>query len=606
MRIHSKKLRVFSLALLVISIFAPVQNTNASSYIDFWQKYVESMQPAKQTYKSYQSRPTYRTPRESVERVRYSQPRNFNITTTQNTPSLDTYRNDVLTIGNNSSITTTVKKFRTKNIYEINAEPIDIMQVSFYHRGNRSRSSFTEPARISKATFEIIDNSGIVEDFENISLLVNDNEFRFDERGEVTVQFQNLRLPVNTREALSIGIKVFDPLNTPSVNGNMRVRLKDISAYGESNYEPVQTRIIGSRVSDTITFDPSIISSTNTSSNSVGNVSTIINLYGKMLSAGQSEYVMALELEANYDDFFLDEMTVTDMVSNGGVDSFIDRLDVINLRTNERLSSTKFINGKAVFNFPQRVIIYRNQALNLGFKVHLKGTLPSSAINNQFRLNVTPADVTLYSANTGNRVPDGNKNFGIRNETFTVAQNGLSIVPNSETVPDLVVNAGYKTLVHALTVTSYGKKRAAIGRMSFDVYLSGLDFAGGSISSDDFELVLMSGKRHNTIPYTATTNGSMVQFTFETPLEIYRNETTKLGLKVALENTGASSNNDSASVRILGDSSLQVGTLAEVEARGSNFIWSDYSARPHSVNSSDWISGYLIPGIPSNAYKVKR
>ena len=89
-----------------------------------------------------------------------------------------------------------------------------------------------------------------------------------------------------------------------------------------------------------------------------------------MLSAGQSEYVLALEMEANYDDFFLDEMTITDSVSNGGIDSFVERIDAINLRTNERLSTAKFTNSQAKFTFPQRVIIYRDQALNIGFKIH--------------------------------------------------------------------------------------------------------------------------------------------------------------------------------------------------------------------------------------------
>jgi hypothetical protein len=599
-----KKLLVIMLLSSTFSFF--YADTQASSYIDFWQKYIQSMQPAQKTYQSYYNRPTYRQPRETVQRVRYSQPRNTNITTQRNEPGLNVYRNELTQPSSTSSITTTVKKIRTKAIYEINEEPVDIMQISFYHRGSSSRSSFVEPAKIDKATFEIIDNSGIVEDTENISLLVNGQEFRFDEHGEVTVQFGNLRLPVNKREALNVGIKVFDPLNTPSVNGNMRIRLADVTAYGESDFDPITTRIVGSRISNTITFDPSIITTANTSSNSINNVQTHSNIYGKMLSAGQSELVMSLELEANYDDFWLDEITLTDVASNGGIDTFVNRIDAINLRTNEKLSSTKFINGKALFDFPQRVLIYRDQALTIGFKVYLKGTLTTSSINNQFRLNVLPADVGIYSANTGNRVSDSNKNFSIKNETFTVAQNGLSIQNNSEPITQLITNANYKTLVNVLDITSFGKKRTAISRMSFDLYPSGLDFAGGTISADDFEIVRISGNRHLDMPHTVVTNGNTAQFTFDDPLEIYRNETTKIGIKVALENTDSNTKGDAIGIRMLGDSQLQVDTLANIQSSGSNFIWSDYSGRPHSTTSSDWMSGYLVPGIPSNAHTIKR
>jgi hypothetical protein len=134
----------------------------------------------------------------------------------------------------------------------------------------------------------------------------------------------------------------------------------------------------------------------------------------------------------------------------------------------------------------------------------------------------------------------------------------------------------------------------------------GLDFPDGR-STDDFELRQMANNREvQGMEFNVQLgSGDIVIFDATTEMYVGRNETLEFVLKVRLEDIGGDASGDSIAVQILGDSTLNTGTLASVRAAGAKFIWSDQSARPHTTGSQDWISGYLLPGLPTN-YSLQR
>jgi len=72
------------------------------------------------------------------------------------------------------------------------------------------------------------------------------------------------------------------------------------------------------------------------------------------------------------------------------------------------------------------------------------------------------------------------------------------------------------------------------------------------------------------------------------------------------DDDGNGGDGDSVSFVVEADSSYKKDTLANVRASGANFIWSDHSGRPHTSTSSDWLTGYQMRGLPTNAVRVGR
>jgi hypothetical protein len=98
-------------------------------------------------------------------------------------------------------------------------------------------------------------------------------------------------------------------------------------------------------------------------------------------------------------------------------------------------------------------------------------------------------------------------------------------------------------------------------------------------------------------------------FVFDTNSEFYiaPGSEHEFGIKLKLDNIGAFDDSDSVAFKILGDSSFNKGTLSALRSSGASYIWSDLSGSPHSVNSSDWYSGYLVNGLPTgNSIRYRR
>ena len=115
----------------------------------------------------------------------------------------------------------------------------------------------------------------------------------------------------------------------------------------------------------------------------------------------------------------------------------------------------------------------------------------------------------------------------------------------------------------------------------------------------------VSGNHEIDLNTTVSVSGNKVVFDFANPFSFYKNSAKKFYLKVALDDIGPSSHHDGVSVRVSTGDTYINNSLATVRGSGANFIWSDESASPHTVNSDDWFSGYRVD-IPSSSVYIER
>ena len=145
----------------------------------------------------------------------------------------------------------------------------------------------------------------------------------------------------------------------------------------------------------------------------------------------------------------------------------------------------------------------------------------------------------------------------------------------------------------------------ALGRVSFDVYLSGMQYSGGSASLDDFALVLLNSQG-NEVSYQSfkptNISGSKISFDALDQVLLEGHQTRTFALKLKLVNLAGDDKSDSVTIKILGDTQYQKGDLNDLRTTNKNFIWSDYSGSPHTLNSQDWLSGYQFQGLPTSNY----
>lgn len=595
----------FLIAALVFSLGVLIFSPAVEAFPRYWQQYLEQMAikynraDLVEKYSGYTSRKPNVA---STNRVIFSQPKyQTPYTPRKSVQSRKTVKTSFVNTQTEHRVSMNVRSLEQRTAAKkIDTTPIDIFEISFTNKNVKSSTRHHEALLVDRLNFSLIDNSGAFDEaFKNLMLVVGDQSFRVDADGDVSLKFHNLRLSSGEKKSIRVGIRIDDPSNIPHINGSLRVRLTSATGRTESTEKNFPLLTSGTSVSNLIAFAP--VSTPSGTASFAG--SGAIQIYGKMLTAGQEAYVLAANFQANYDDLFIDEIILRDVVSGNAVDVFIDEIVAIDLDTGRELASTRFVNGKAKFRFRNRIRVYRNKQKGIAFKVRLDDRIPASNLNTQFRLTLDASGVGAQSASTGRYVADSNKTFSLKNETFVVAESVLTVVSPKKQTRSLIIGAG-KQLVYDFTAQSKGRNSTSLSRFSVRVSPNNVSFPVG-ISADDFELVSLdeSGNILSTIPTTITVTGDAVQFDMSRPMNISRGSLERIGVKMALENNGTVNDSDGIVVSLLGDSSLHTGSLTSVGAAGANFIWSDGSA---SSSSSSWRSGYLVPGIPSNSVSFKR
>lgn len=488
------------------------------------------------------------------------------------------------------------------DVHTITDEPLQLFKIGVKNTTQGSNTTFVEPLLLEEATFRLFANSGIAEDVQHLELNIDGQTSSFDTDGRVTVQFNNARLAQGESVDFDVFIQIKDPSTTPHIPGALRLRLDRMTAIGETSEKGVSVEPMGTVTSSKIVFDPVPTVTEGETSFSAG--STYLNIYGKTLSAGEEVFVLGADLFAYYDDLLLREITLKNILTGSDIDPFIDKVEAINLHTQEVIGTGRFSNGEVKLLLSPNPFIGRNQKMRIGFKVFVADRIPKSSLDARFKLDIAAENLFIESKTTGQELPDSRKSFSINSQEFAIAQ-GKIIVSNSAHQESFAVDTNNPETVYRFNITG-GSSNMALGRISMEIFPSGCEFDDGSLDASDVQLVRINGSQQYIEAVNIATSGNKITFDFPRELFLSRNEKITFGVRLKLDDLPGNDEYDSIAVKMLGDSNYASGTLSSVRSTGSNFIWSDTSARLHSVLTEDWASGYLVSGLPSNTKVVKR
>ncbi len=608
-----KLFSLFTFGLILSSFLVFPQPSEAVSYGNYWDyyrdyyanKYGASRSSYTPRYSSRRStsryvRPTYRTRTTNYNRS-YT-PTTSNRYSNRRTNNYSNYLYGRRNQASSPVIRATSNPITLRqDVNEISSTPIDLFNIGL-HYPRVSSTQLYPAALVREMTFRIVDNSGVVSEFDDFELVVEDQAFQFNRNGYITLDFQNLRLAQSESRELNVQIKVEDPDVFPRLPGSFRVKLEKVWATDENATQQIPVQISGRSISDYVVLNPRVGTS---GGGSVSAQLTPRKVYGRTLSAGEKEVVFSAVLGANRDDFLVEKITVTNSFGSN-IDSLTDEIRLINQNTGQVLSSRKFIGGSAVFDLGRNdILIPRNKEVALAFELAVRNTLPQGVTDNRIELNMSPSDVEIFGIGSGKVVPDSSKFFNTDNETFTIAQGGggMGGITFSAGQPAFVSTGDLNEMAR-FTISNAGSGSISVGRISVQSFLSGVEFPGG-LSTDDVELREIYQGREAPSTSFVTTGASGNILTFDASSEIYieGNSSREFTIKMALDNlTSGDDEADSVTFKILGDTSFNKGTLSSVRSSGANFVWSDHSGRPHNTGSSDWLSGFLVRGLPTGNY----
>ncbi len=581
--------------LCLISSFLNIQ-TSSASVGDYW----NYLKQSNSRYSSLQSRIKKLKEKSKLKRT-YNYYPTYQKTTNNIETNLEQKNRRIFPVKITQKNTQSTLKLRitqipiTKPISEISDKVIPIFRLGFSHAGPVSRTDFKPAINVNKVAFRLIDNTGAIANPSDFSLVVDEQDFNFENDGKVIINFNNFRLANGESKALDIAVKVENPDIFPRINGSFRVRINSASASVESSFESIPVSLIGPSVSNFVTLYPR----SGTSGTPIL-VSTPDKIWSRTLSAGETATVLGISLGASYDDMILKKITVKNIYGNS-IDSWVNKINLINYNTGQIVSSSRFINGKASFNITnQKIQINRNSKIHLGFEIQLNSTLNSNQ-NTKFQLSLDSSDIEVWGIGSGSEIPSSQKIIDFDSQPFFITQSGgHGGIYHSNNQPQLTATGSLNT-VYRFEIKNDGSHEFSVGRITLNITPNGLDFTGGGNS--DFALYeSINGREIRQSTFTTNfLGGNTVRFDAQNEIYISPRSTREFSLKVSLRNT--SSSNKSITVKILGDNTLQIGTLSSMRSTNSNFIWSDHSGHPHVSGSSDWLSGYLFPGLPTDAYR---
>ncbi len=491
---------------------------------------------------------------------------------------------------------------KLKPLLAVDPEPIDIFDLNLFWPKYTNSIDFPQAVELRKLKFKIVENAGIVEDYSNFQLEIEDNQYEFEKDGTLALNFGGARIAQGKNLNLDIKLSVKDPDQIPHIPGQLRVQLTSVQAVAEGTSTRVKTRTKGSRRSDIVRWEP-IPRVSDDGTSSFRGAATKIE--GQMLEIGTSAMVLALNLQANYDDLVIDSMVVTDELSSGSIDTWTTRLKAIDLSDGRILGQTRFIDGQASFKFWSPFSVKRGQTRKMGFEISLADRVDLSRQNTQFKLDIPLESLHVRGIGSGKDVPDSNKSISIQAESFFVINSPIQIVHSADQ-PRLAA-IGSPVPVYRFKVKNLGSREISLERIAMDIRLSNLEYPGG-ISADDFDLRSMKNGQPIFIgdqPFSATTPSSTkVIFDANHDVRINGHDEVEFALITTLENN-TSAKHSSLSVQILGDSELTKGNLQDLKDLNKNFIWSDQSARLHSTTTEDYLSGFKVFGLPTNTFVNK-
>lgn len=486
----------------------------------------------------------------------------------------------------------------------IDDEVIDVFHLSLFHKNTSLQRNFVGAVLLDSLEFQLFSGTGIAQNPQDFELVINGEEgYAFSSQGNVKIHFQNARMASGDSLELEVGVRLRSPDQVPLRPGSFRLRLLGGTAYPETGSGEVGFSISGASVSQIMAYSPVL----EAPSSSIFSLEST-QIRGQRLSAGEQEYVLALNLEAYYEDMQIQEIILRDVLSRGDIDRFVQEIQAVWASTGQVLDTTRFVNGSARFTFKNKVTISRGgKREKILFRATIRDRVDPE--NNKFKLEIDPRDLKVYGVASGKILSEEFKNVRVESDIFEVVQSGgtMFVEPKTEQ-PQAVLPSDTPQQVYFFRVVNQDFHQISLARLSLQIRLNGFEyFHGGSIQ--DFELQqIYQGREVSAVTFTPVLRGGdSVSFDASRPIFIDRRSEAEFVLKLALKNESTPSSWDSVAVSVSDDlSSIEKGTLAQVRDQGAYFIWSDQSGRPHKEGSSDWLSGYLIQGLPTSFEIIRR
>lgn len=567
-----------------------IYKTN-SAYWNYVRSYYQKYYPTRTTSRSLPYAATPRTTNRSVNRVSND--------TTQATPqapvsSLRT-RNYLLNRKSAALARISVLALPQRQAQQsVDSTLIDAFEIGVHYSGNNSSSYFQEAVELESLTLQMYSQAGIASEADNFEIVVNDSAVRFDTNGMVTLHFnQSVRIPYGQSKNFKIQVRVRPSEDLPQLSGGFKLRVVDASFVKEVSREKVVAQITGQSQSGTIAYDP--INSDPFGSPGVFSTIPSGAINGGNISAGERKSVLALGFNAHFDDLYVREIVLKEKNGKNNVDVLIESIQAIDGTTGAIFGSARFVNGQARIRFNTPIFIPRRESRSIVFVAQIEDPIPRG-VDSSFTLDVPASQLDVVSYSNGRSVNLSNKNITLQEDIFTVVNSNVGVTYNNQ-LNYFAVN-GNPNAIMRFQINNPGDDTISVSRLSFSVNPSGLVFPGG-ISIDDFELVALSGNgsEPNSPQFTTVSaSGNTVVFDANGgQLTISAGSSRDFFLKAAFDDIG--NTQDLVSVTLLKDSTPMKGTLSALKTSGARFIWSDYSGRPHTLNSSDFLNSFQLDGV---------
>lgn len=499
-----------------------------------------------------------------------------------------------------SRVTATVRPYRQRqDIQTVDESTIDVFQIGFAHGTITRSTQFQEPILIEGMKFRLSSLGEGSVDFRRYAIDINGQDITFEEDGTLSIDLDNVRLSRGSSTSFDVRLRVDDADAVPHFYRRFTLSIEDITAQTEYSLADVPVRIIGTTISNDIVWNP--IPNVNQSPVFSGRP---IQIFGRSLSTGESAFVASLDFQANYDDIYIEDITVRDSLSGGAIDTWVSSVRLYDQDTGQIIATSRFTNGVAHFNLNRnQFVIPRNSTRRMAVEVVVSSYVSPGISGTDFQIDIDADDVTAFGIGSGRELSASEKNFSTSAQTFSVSHGGgISISTATISQPYGFGATGNLEQVFRFSIRNNGDSGINLARVSFDIDLGGVSLVNGASSLQLKETDARAQSSGQVFGTTSYDSSGKAVFDASSPIYIGGKREAYFVLSLQMEDIAPIADNDFVALKLLGDSSSNRGTLTQVRSAGANFIWAD----SNNTGSDGYSSGYLLPGLPTNTISVYR
>ncbi len=494
-------------------------------------------------------------------------------------------------VGTPAQLNVLTTPYGIRSLAVTDATPITVLQVSLINPP-APWQGYAEAVEVEALSFRLRSQNTSV-DYDLFQLLHGGVEQPVADDGTVTLSLASpLRLAPGEGTTLDISIRLAPASSYGTVDGSFTLDLTEVFAAGQSS-EPVRIITSGTTASDLFAFQ-------SLPSNPTGTKFVLQRvdpaLTPPVLTPNERHQILELELDAQFSEITLEEITIKNIAPNADGQEAVARLHLSDLAGNT-LGSGEFLGERATLRFSPPLVLPRGSrtryVMSLDTNPSIAYADPSQAI---LRLAIT--DVEAY-ASTGLPVTPGQLLAPAPLYEATLAGAHLT-VRNADYQPPAALNAsGALEPLYAFTIENPSEdERVALSRLSLQVDLDNLQWAGGTIDPSDVMLTYRaSGDVYQQDPLWSmnvtsfSPTSGLLRFDASTELLLLPEAERDYVLFLALEDPLPTNPSESVTFTWLTDGQFQTGTVSDLQSANANIIWSDRSAATHSITTIDWRSG---------------